>query len=191
MDLMEEILKIINQKGLNVLEFARKTGISSDKIYKWRRGEGKPKYEDAQILAKYLNLKLEETPKPEPEHENKSLSLTDQLIKVMIGVMERQNEILRENKEVYLEKVNTISIHIEAIKKNHETLTIELQARSNDLTGKIEVFERTVTEKLDSIHQSLGKIVMDEDSRPVLHEFVKKGNPATPAGKGKQRKVKE
>lgn len=73
----KEILEIVKQRGFNVLELSRQTGILAPRIYKWLEGKGRPKVEDAQKLVNWARKNLdkviievpiihtEETPKKE------------------------------------------------------------------------------------------------------------------------------
>lgn len=49
----------IQKRGLTVAKFAKKTGIPVDRVYQWKKGNGKPKAEDARIITDWLNNKPE------------------------------------------------------------------------------------------------------------------------------------
>jgi len=113
---------------------------------------------------------VDKVEEPAVPYENKNLSLTDQLIKAMIQVMERQNEILKENKDVYIGKVESISLHIEAVRKNQDTLVIDIKGSLDVIGEKLQVVEKIVTEKFASLSQQM----TDVGSKAFLHEFPKK-----------------
>lgn len=117
-----------------------------------------------------------------PEQANagsQTLSLTDQLMKIMINVIEQQNAILKENKELLVDKVQHISMTVETLKKNHDTVIVTIEAHSGALSGKLEVIEKSVVERFEALQQ----LVQDVDNKVYLHEFPKKSK-SGPAGKG-------
>jgi transcriptional regulator with XRE-family HTH domain len=120
----------------------------------------------------------EEPPAP---YEAKSGSLTDQLMEAMVTLMKTQNQILLENKQVYLEKVNSISIRIEAIKTNQETLTLDIKGYYDDISGSLLGFEKTISERFSSLSQQVEGV----SNATYLNEYsTKKGKSSLLRKKG-------
>lgn len=65
----KEILNIIKQRGLNVQEIERQSGIKGGRIYKWLNGAGNPKVEDSEKLIKWAGQYLEDVPRATKEAE--------------------------------------------------------------------------------------------------------------------------
>lgn len=59
---IEEILKVIKEKGHNVQQIARESGIKADKIYKWLDDKGSPGYEDGTKLVSWASSNLDKIP---------------------------------------------------------------------------------------------------------------------------------
>jgi transcriptional regulator with XRE-family HTH domain len=118
-------------------------------------------------------------------NDNAGETITDQLIRTMIQVMERQNEILKENREAVIDKVNQISLTVESLKVNQDKLINKIDANSSDLSGKFEAIEKTVVEKFAALQQ----FVQDEGNKVYLHEFGEKGKSRRPVVAGKKNKV--
>lgn len=56
----DNILDELKGTGASVLKISKETGIPANRMYKWYEGKGSPKYEDVQILRKWLNKLSEE-----------------------------------------------------------------------------------------------------------------------------------
>jgi transposase-like protein len=59
--IQEEILKIINEKGLSVAQIAKETGIKYNKVFSWKEGRGNPKGDEfvkmQELIEKYNERK--------------------------------------------------------------------------------------------------------------------------------------
>lgn len=62
MQTIEEILKSIKEKNLNISEISRKTGIPGTRIYKWLDNKGKPKVDDSEKIKEWAKNNLDKVP---------------------------------------------------------------------------------------------------------------------------------
>lgn len=60
-NIIEDLLDIIHKRKLTIPKFSKETGIPVDRIYQWKKGNGKPKAEDAEIIKKWLQKTEEVT----------------------------------------------------------------------------------------------------------------------------------
>lgn len=54
-NIIEELLKEIEARGLNIARFSAETGIPADRVYQWTRGRGKPKGEDLVKIQAWMH----------------------------------------------------------------------------------------------------------------------------------------
>jgi len=208
MQIHEKIRQARLSAGLSPEELANKIGVARTTYLYWE--DKTPSVKRIKQIEKALNLKegyffngsdektdKEETPS-EPSQETHQ-SLLDKMMKFIVLLMEkqnglvetqtvvmnRQNTILEKNQEFVIEKIETISLTVEAIRQNQEKMIIEIKTSSNGIEGKFQVFEKTIVEKFSTLSQ----LVKDE-SRMGFHQQYEgkdKRNQTGNAGKRSKR----
>lgn len=113
--------------GVSVLILSKETGISPYKIYKWLDSKGKPKYEDTQVLEKWV-------------------SGTQELVPERNGFT---NHITTKNPDLTPGLVESLRETINAQKQTIAVLTAQL-SQLQGLTG-LEAMMRKVFEQLDRL----------------------------------------
>lgn len=68
MQQIDQVLKEIKKKKVNILELSRNTGIPSPRIYKWLSSKGKPKADDESKILAWAALNLEILPNSAKYH---------------------------------------------------------------------------------------------------------------------------
>lgn len=123
MQTIEEILKIIKEKNLNVADISRRTGIPGTRIYKWLDGKGNPKVVDSGKILDWAANNLEVV--PNSVQTNESLAQPDasipeptpmQILAVLADAFKAQAEMMR-NIESKMAQETTQAIIQEAVKK--------------------------------------------------------------------------
>lgn len=129
MQSIAEILKIINEKNLNVSDISRRTGIPGTRIYKWLDGKGRPKVEDAAKMQAWAGKYLEVVPTEGEGIDNAELGraqphkITDRDIYAMfLTVSAAQTEILRDIKQGMARQESQATIE-DTVKRIESSLT--------------------------------------------------------------------
>lgn len=138
MQSIDDILNFIKADGLNILELSRNTGISMHKLYKWRDNKGRPKYDDAQILADYIakvqnfgqvaepgmqypnrNAEAQHTNSPINNRERELERALVEELRDKVKILQQHNEFLARNFEVSLQSIHQIGlaqlVHLKAL----------------------------------------------------------------------------
>lgn len=122
----KEILEIVKQRGLNVSEFSRQTGILAPRIYKWLEGKGRPKVEDAQKLVnwgrKYLDKVLNEPP-AKTVHDPLPLGDTKVTLKDYLEEIKQQKEFLQD---LLIHRVGEVDFNLKTVVGKAEGLQFDL-----------------------------------------------------------------
>jgi transcriptional regulator with XRE-family HTH domain len=209
-DLKDILKKAREKKGLSQQEVADFIGVSQKAYSMYEEGKRNPKHDKRVKLSKLFGLELSSTNK-EPEVEGPSestgqkepaqetqQSIIDKMMKFIVLLMEkqnglvetqtvvmnRQNTILEKNQEFVIEKIENISLTVEAIRQNHEKMIIEIKTSSNGIEGKFQVFEKTIVEKFSTLSQ----LVKDESRMGFHQQYEEKDKRNQTGNAGKRHK---
>lgn len=162
---LQAVLDVIQEKGLNVQQFSRETGIPSARIYKWRAGEGAPKVEDVGKIQNWLRKtsinqkKTEEIPSP-------TNPATDTQMEIINKLANSNNTLAEANKRL-------ADAHY-IIAKNNEDLIkmIKPNATDEDLREIVRAFGTKLAAVEDVFSVELTKGKKDEIARirEALHK---------------------
>jgi transcriptional regulator with XRE-family HTH domain len=72
----EEFDALLNESGISIRSFAKKSGMSADPLYRWRRGQNAPrKRDDVERIAAYFDVPVDRLISfPEPKDSGDSLT---------------------------------------------------------------------------------------------------------------------
>jgi transcriptional regulator with XRE-family HTH domain len=191
---------------LTMEEFSQKIGYGRTYLSRVLNGHEPLTDDIKRKVAAYLNETLnvpseppkgEEKPAQDPPEETQQ-SLIDKMMKFIVLLMEkqnglvetqtvvmnRQNTILEKNQEFVIEKIENISLTVEAIRQNHEKMIIEIKTSSNGIEGKFQVFEKTIVEKFSTLSQ----LVKDESRMGFHQQYEEKDKRNQTGNAGKRHK---
>lgn len=154
----------IQRRGLNVAKFSKKTGIPVDRIYQWKKGNGKPKAEDAKIITEWLNgksEKLQETKIDDPlPFGGVRVTLLD-----YIHEIQQQKDFLQE---LLKENMVKIASNLETVVGKAEGLQFDLISGRNTVLKSLARLEKkpelSLLNESDKLKADLAKR-LDEVSR--------------------------
>lgn len=149
MQIIDRIREKMKANGVSVLILSKETGISPYKIYKWLDSKGKPKYEDTQLLEKWVSGKQELVPR-ETQKETPALAGVDERFRdkdELIASLKKQIEYLereRQDFDALKEKIAVVEsiLHsrspvLERIEKALDSLVKKAYVREYPSKGRV------------------------------------------------------
>lgn len=114
---MADLLKILDEKGVSIANFAKQSGVNAERVHSWKAGRGNPKAEDSALIQNWLkkyyetNGNVEEIPTIQQQpiiKENQSeihrlLSITEKITDSHLGLVRSHESLTQDHHKIILQ----------------------------------------------------------------------------------------
>jgi transcriptional regulator with XRE-family HTH domain len=167
----EELLKIIEEKGMSLTKLSKESGISYDRLTSWKAGRGNPKVDDSvkiqNILQKYRGIYSTESP------INKTDTQVESLIRQNEQLTLAHRELTQANKDLAHTNRDLAANLLELTKMiNSNDLKEKISTASTIRSEVLELLAPIVKDSLGLEYPTNSKALSELDRR--LGEIEKK-----------------
>lgn len=169
--LVDRLLKLVEEKKTTIARFSRDTGIPSGRIYKWKDEGNNPKVEDERKLRAWLGVENSPFKGHLEPHSAPQSSELEQLLREQVVDLKKDKELLRA---VVLESLNSIMKSNERAESSLDTVV----AGITQISPHLDSYAQVVLKSLARLEKRPPNALVDEASKvnnEILMKAAKQG----------------